>query len=100
MTGGELPAMVLLDSVVRLLPGVMGDISSAETDSFYNGLLGWPVYTRPAEYKGMKVPNILLSGHHAKIQEWQKTQSLERTRLIRPDLLVEDKKTPSTPKKN
>jgi tRNA (guanine37-N1)-methyltransferase len=92
LTGGELPAMVLLDSIIRLLPGVMGDIKSAETDSFWNNRLGWPVYTRPAEWNGLKVPQILTSGHHKKIQEWQIDQSLKLTELRRPDLFDLDKK--------
>ncbi len=90
LTGGELAAAVITDSVVRLLPGAISDETSALSDSFQDGLLAPPVYTRPAEYKGWKVPDILLSGHAAKIDEWKHEQSLERTRTLRPDLL-EDK---------
>lgn len=87
LTGGELPAMVMTDAVVRLLPGALGDEQSALTDSFQDNLLAPPIYTRPAEYKGWKVPDILLSGHEAKIAEWRYEQSLERTRRLRPDLM-------------
>ena len=87
LTGGELPAMAITDAVVRLLPGAIGDEQSALTDSFQDNLLAPPIYTRPADYKGWKVPEILLSGHEAKIAEWRHMQSLERTRLLRPDLL-------------
>jgi tRNA (guanine37-N1)-methyltransferase len=86
LSGGELAAMVCMDSVIRLLPGVLGDKESAETDSFYNGLLGWPVYTRPESFMGKKVPDILLSGHHENIKEWRITQSQQRTQVRRPDL--------------
>lgn len=87
LTGGELPAMVMTDAVVRLLPGAIGDEQSALSDSFQDNLLAPPIYTRPADYKGWKVPDILLSGHEAKIDEWRHEQSLERTRRLRPDLL-------------
>ena len=87
LTGGELAAAVITDSVVRLLPGAISDETSALSDSFQDGLLAPPVYTRPADYKGWKVPDILLSGHTAKIDEWKHEQSLERTRKLRPDLL-------------
>lgn len=87
LTGGELPGAVVADAVVRLLPGVIGDEQSALSDSFQDGLLAPPVYSRPAEYKGWKVPDILLSGHEAKIAEWRYEQALERTRKLRPDLL-------------
>lgn len=87
LTGGELAAAVITDSVVRLLPGAISDETSALSDSFQDGLLAPPVYTRPADYKGWKVPEILLSGHAAKIEEWKHQQSLERTRRLRPDLL-------------
>lgn len=90
LTGGELPGAVVADAVVRLLPGVIGDEQSALSDSFQDGLLAPPVYSRPAEYKGWRVPDILLSGHEAKIAEWRYEQALERTRRLRPDLL-EDK---------
>lgn len=86
LSGGELPAMVLIDAVVRLLPGAMHDAGSAETDSFAQGVLGWPVYTRPELFEGMQVPPILLSGHHKRITEWQRQQSLCQTREKRPDL--------------
>ena len=89
LTGGELAAAVIADSVIRLLPGAISDETSALSDSFQDGLLAPPVYTRPAEYKGWKVPDILLSGHAAKIADWKHEQSLERTRLLRPDLLDE-----------
>lgn len=88
LTGGELPAAVIADAVVRLLPGAIGDEQSALSDSFQDSLLAPPVYTRPAEYKGWKVPDILLSGHEAKIAEWRYEQALERTRRLRPDLLI------------
>ena len=87
LTGGELPAMVMTDAIVRLLPGAIGDEQSALSDSFQDNLLAPPIYTRPAEYKGWKVPEILLSGHEAKISEWRHEQSLERTKRLRPDLL-------------
>lgn len=87
MTGGELAAAVIADSVTRLLPGAISDETSALTDSFQDGLLAPPVYTRPADYKGWTVPKILLSGHAAKITEWKHEQSLERTRKLRPNLM-------------
>ncbi len=87
LTGGELAAAVITDSVVRLLPGAISDETSALTDSFQDGLLAPPVYTRPANYKGWSVPGILLSGHAAKIDQWKHEQSMERTRKLRPDLL-------------
>ena len=89
LTGGEMPAAMMTDAIVRLLPGALGDVESALNDSFQDGLLEAGVYTRPAEYKGWKVPEILLSGNQAKIEEWQYEQSLERTRQKRPDLLDE-----------
>ncbi len=88
LTGGELAAAVIADAVVRILPGAIGDEQSALADSFQDGLLSAPVYTRPADYKGWKVPDILLSGHEAKIKEWELQQSLERTQRLRPDLLT------------
>jgi tRNA (guanine37-N1)-methyltransferase len=88
LTGGELAAAVITDGVVRLLPGAMSDETSALTDSFQDGLLAPPVYTRPAIYKGWAVPEVLLSGHAAKIEEWKHEQSLQRTRERRPDLLM------------
>lgn len=87
LTGGELPAMVIIDSVVRLLPGVLGNEMSAVTDSFSTGLLEYPHYTRPAEFRGWKVPDILLSGHHANIEVWRREQALKRTWERRPELL-------------
>ena len=89
LTGGELAAAVIVDSVVRLVPGVLSDETSALTDSFQDQLLSPPVYTRPADYKGWKVPEILLSGNDKKIAEWQEKQAYERTKLLRPDLLDE-----------
>ena len=80
--------MVMLDAVVRLIPGVMGRIESAENDSHYHGLLGWPVYTRPEIWEDRRVPEVLTSGHHAKIEYWRQEQSWERTAERRPDLLV------------
>lgn len=87
LTGGELPALVMTDAIVRLIPGAIGDEQSALSDSFQDNLLAPPIYTRPADYNGWKVPEILLSGHEAKISEWRHEQSLERTRRLRPDLL-------------
>ncbi len=89
LTGGEIPAVVIADAIVRLIPGVLGDEQSALSDSFQDNLLAPPVYTRPADYNGWKVPEILLSGHEAKIAEWRHEQALERTARLRPDLLVE-----------
>ncbi len=86
LTGGELPAMCVIDAIVRLLPGAIGDFDSADTDSFQTGLLDFPHYTRPVEYENMRVPDVLLSGHHEKIKEWQLSQSLEITKNKRPDL--------------
>ena len=87
LTGGEIPAIIITDAIVRLIPGAIGDEQSALTDSFQDGLLAPPVYSRPAVYKGWEVPPILLSGHQAKIDEWRHEQALERTRRLRPDLL-------------
>ena len=87
LTGGELAAAVIVDCVVRLIPGVLSDETSALTDSFQDNLLSPPVYTRPADYKGWKVPEILLSGNDKKIEEYQEKQALERTKRLRPDLL-------------
>ena len=89
LTGGELPALCVTDAIVRLIPGVIGDEQSALSDSFQDNLLAPPVYTRPADYKGWKVPDILLSGHDAKIADWRYEQAMERTRRLRPDLLDE-----------
>lgn len=89
LSGGELAAMVVVDAVVRLLAGALGDEDSAKDDSFSEGLLEYPQYTRPEVFRGMKVPDILLSGDHGKIAEWRRQQSLERTKKSRPDLLVD-----------
>lgn len=89
LTGGELAAAVLCDSIIRLIPGVIGDETSALTDSFQDNLLSPPVYTRPSDYKGMKVPEILLSGNFPKIEDWRSEQAYKRTQEIRPDLLDE-----------
>ena len=89
LTGGELAAAVITDSIVRLIPGVLSDETSALTDSFQDNLLSPPVYTRPADYNGWKVPDILLSGNDKKINEWSEQKALERTKKIRPDLLDE-----------
>ena len=90
LTGGELPAAVIADAVVRLLPGAIGDEQSALSDSFQDGLIEAPVYTRPEVFNGWHVPEILLSGHQAKIAEWKMQQSLERTRRLRPNLLKDN----------
>ena len=87
LTGGELAAAIMCDAIVRLIPGAIGDEQSALSDSFQDNLLAPPVYTRPAEYKGWRVPDVLPSGHQRKIDEWKHEQSLERTRRLRPDLL-------------
>ena len=89
LTGGELAAAVIADSIVRIVPGVISDVESALSDSFQDNLLAPPVYTRPAEYKGWKVPEVLLSGHEANIRNWEFEQALERTKRLRPDLLEE-----------
>ncbi|MBR6746879.1 MAG: tRNA (guanosine(37)-N1)-methyltransferase TrmD [Muribaculaceae bacterium] len=87
LTGGEMPAIIISDAIVRLIPGAIGDEQSALSDSFQDNLLAPPVYTRPADYNGWKVPEILLSGHEARISEWRYEQAVERTRRLRPDLL-------------
>ena len=87
LTGGELPAAIIADAIVRLIPGAIGDEQSALTDSFQDNLLEPPIYTRPADYNGWRVPDILLSGHEAKIAQWKHEQAVERTRRLRPDLL-------------
>lgn len=91
LSGGELPAMVMLDAIIRQLPGALGHSNSASEDSFANGLLDCPHYTRPEQYEGLAVPEVLLSGNHAKIRQWRHEQSLQRTRQRRPDLLTADK---------
>ncbi|MEK7695974.1 MAG: tRNA (guanosine(37)-N1)-methyltransferase TrmD [Pseudomonadota bacterium] len=88
LSGGELPAMALIDAVVRHLPGVLGDAQSAVQDSFVNGLLDCPHYTRPEEYEGVRVPDVLLGGHHAEIEKWRRRQALANTARKRPDLIV------------
>ena len=90
LTGGEMPAAIITDAIVRLIPGAIGDEQSALSDSFQDNLLEPPIYTRPADYKGWKVPAILLSGHEARIDAWKHEQSVERTRRLRPDLLDPD----------
>lgn len=87
LTGGEMPALIITDAIVRLIPGAIGDEQSALSDSFQDGLLAPPIYTRPAEYKGWRVPDILLSGHQARIDEWRHEQAIARTRSLRPNLL-------------
>ncbi|MCD8534727.1 MAG: tRNA (guanosine(37)-N1)-methyltransferase TrmD [Verrucomicrobia bacterium] len=87
LTNGALPAMVVIDSLVRLIPGVLGDNDSPTDESFSTGLLEYPQYTRPANFRGMEVPEVLLSGNHAEIAQWRKKMALERTRSFRPDLL-------------
>lgn len=87
LTGGELPAMVIVDAVARMLPDVLGSAESAATDSFFDGLLGFPQYTRPRDFEGKLVPDVLLSGNHAEIKKWRETQALNLTRARRPDLI-------------
>jgi len=92
LTGGEVPAMVLIDAVSRMIPGVVKEKLSVEQDSFFNGMLDYPHYTRPAKFKNMKVPDVLLSGNHAEIEKWKNKQSFERTQKRRPDLLKNRKR--------
>jgi len=92
LTGGEIPAMVVIDSVARLVPGVLGGDNSLQDESFVNKMLEYPQYTRPAEFRGMKVPEVLTSGHHSKIEEWRRENSILRTQERRPDLLKEKTK--------
>lgn len=87
LSGGELPALVVIEAVSRMLPGVVGDWESVETDSFYEGILGAPQYTRPPEFRGMRVPEVLLTGHHAAIRRWRRKEALRITRARRPELL-------------
>ncbi len=96
LTGGELPAAILADGIIRLLPGVLNDETSALTDSFQDNLLAPPVYTRPADFRGWKVPEVLLSGDHRAIEEWRMEQALTRTRQRRPDLLNDEPQDPSS----
>jgi len=95
LSNGEIPAMVVVDCVVRLIPGALGDSESAREESFSWGLLDYPQYTRPAEFRGMKVPEILLSGNHEEIRKWRRKMALERTRKVRPDLLRGEKDGPA-----
>lgn len=88
LSGGELPALVLIEALSRMIPGVIGDFGSVETDSHYDGILGPPQYTRPADYSGMKVPDVLMSGDHGAIARWRRKEALRITRARRPDLLV------------
>lgn len=90
LTGGEIPAMVIVDAATRLIPGVLGKEESLADESFENNLLEYPQYTRPQDYHGMKIPHILLSGHHNDIQKWRKKEAQARTRKLRPDLLTDD----------
>ncbi len=90
LTGGELPAMVMMDSIARMIPGVLGSSESAPHDSFQDGLLEYPQYTRPETFHGVSVPEVLLSGHHANIEKWRRQQSLQRTYERRPDLLLNE----------
>lgn len=87
LTGGELAAMVMVDAVIRFIPGVLGSPGSAECDSFADGLLEYPQYTRPVEFRGTRVPDVLLSGNHAEVARWRRQKALELTRRVRPDLL-------------
>lgn len=87
LTGGELPAMVIIDAVARMLPNVLGSAESAQTDSFFNGILSFPQYTRPRDFEGKLVPEILLSGNHAEIKKWREEQALKITKIRRPDLI-------------
>lgn len=90
LTGGEIPALVIIDAVVRLIPGVLGDFESAQSDSFFEGILGPPEYTRPQEFRGLSVPEALLSGDHQRIKTWRRREALRRTLHRRPDLLNEE----------
>ncbi|SDN27281.1 tRNA (guanosine(37)-N1)-methyltransferase TrmD [Alkalicoccus daliensis] len=99
LTGGEIGAMVIADSITRLLPGALGNDTSAVTDSFSTGLLEYPHYTRPADFRGFKVPEVLTSGHHAKIDQWRREESLKRTKERRPDLLEKAELTEEEKKK-
>ena len=90
VSGGEIPALLVIDAVSRLVPGVVGDRESVEQDSFAQGILDHPHYTRPAEFQGQRVPDVLLSGHHAEVRRWRMTQALQRTLERRPDLLDQD----------
>ena len=98
LTNGALAAAVVADAVIRLLPGVLGDENSAPDDSFSSGLLEFPQYTRPVEFRGWRVPDVLLSGHHAEIAKWRREQALAKTRRVRPGLLMEKPKSETDPK--
>jgi len=87
LTGGEIPAMAVIDAVARMVEGVVGNKEAAVRDSFYSGILDWPHYTRPGKFRNMKVPDVLLSGNHRKIEEWREKKAFERTKKRRPDLL-------------
>jgi tRNA (guanine37-N1)-methyltransferase len=91
LTGGEVAALVIVDAIARLVPGVVGDAASVEADSFSSGLLDYPHYTRPAEFRGMRVPEVLLSGHHEQIRQWRRREQLRRTLRRRPDLIAWDR---------
>jgi len=93
LTGGEIPAMVLVEAVSRLIPGVLGDSESIVEESFSDGMLEYPQYTRPRDYKGFKVPDVLVSGDPKKIRAWQKTEALKKTESVRPDLLEKNKRS-------
>jgi len=95
LSNGEIPAMVVVDCVVRLIPGVLGDSQSVQEESFATGLFDYPQYTRPAEFRGMAVPEVLLSGNHPAIRKWRKQMALERTKKVRPDLLPGDQDAPA-----
>jgi len=100
LTGGELPALVVIDSVIRLIPGVISDINSAKTDSFYQNKLDCPYYTRPEKYRGLKVPDVLLSGHHAEIKKWQEQKAMQRTLDVRKDLIESVQNIENNDRKN
>lgn len=100
LTGGELPAMILIDCVVRLLPGVLGKSQSLSVESFEDNLLEYPQYTRPANFRGMPVPNVLLSGNHENINQWRTKQSIERTKKLRPDLFKKYQESKKNSKKD
>ena len=87
LSGGEIPAMVIVDAVTRLIPGALGSDESAARDSFADGLLDYPHYTRPAEYRGLRVPDVLVGGHHGEIEKWRRRKAMEKTFSRRPDLL-------------
>ena len=92
LTGGEIPAMVLMEAVSRLIPGVLGDSQSIVEESFADGVLEYPQYTRPRDFKGFKVPDVLVSGDHKKIRAWQKAEALKKTESVRPDLFAKIKR--------